>query len=387
MKELQPLISIIIPTLPNDKFTKQLLEDIPNKVKSDYEIIILDWNEWVNEKWNEWILQAKWEFVWILNNDIVLTEWLDLELIKWLQIHKISCPYSTRWKEKFKLPMIKNTSDRNIAGWCFMLKKEDWKSIPESLNLWYWDNFIYEINNWNIFWGWLCHHYESSTIKKMDISQIIAQDKINWQKIVKEYGFNKPKEEKRIKLSILIPSVPSRLYRLEQLLDNLNKQITDECELIVYTDNKQISLWMKRNKLLELSNWEYSVMIDDDDEIENDYISSLLDWIKNNTDVICYQMTCSENGWESKPVYFSKDLQNEDKDWVHYRKPNHLMCYKTEIACSIKYKDIRYWEDFYYSEEITPFIKTEYIIDKVLYHYIYNEKTTECPKINLTITY
>ena len=386
MKKLQPRVSIIIPYLPNSKYIDKILDDIPLKVKSSYEVIVLDWPESVNWKWNQGVKTSNWDYIFIINDDIVLTKWLDLELIKGLENHKIACPLSTIWKEKFKLPMIQARSE-NIAGWCYMLKKEDWKPIPKELNLWYWDNFIYEINNRDICWVWLCHHYESSTIKTMDVSQIIAQDKINWHKVVKEYWFDKPKQKKRLKLSILIPSVPSRLYKLEQLMDRLNKQITDECELIVYTDNKIISLWSKRNKLLSLANWEYSVMIDDDDEITDDYVSELLKWIESNADVICYKMTCSENWWEAKPVYFSKESKNITTKDAHYRKPSHLMCYKTELARSVKYRDIRYWEDFYYSEAITPLINTEYLINKVLYHYIYNEKTTECPKTNLTITY
>jgi hypothetical protein len=59
-----------------------------------------------------------------------------------------------------------------------------------------------------------------------------------------------------MKLSILIPSVPSRRkFFLDRLLDDLEKQIGDrnDVEILVLYDNKKRSLGQKRSDLLNLA--------------------------------------------------------------------------------------------------------------------------------------
>ena len=70
-----------------------------------------------------------------------------------------------------------------------------------------------------------------------------------------------------IKLSILIPTVPRRKEHLERLLATLEPQITDEVELLVLMDNKKSLIGSKRQKMIDISQGEYIVFIDDDDEI------------------------------------------------------------------------------------------------------------------------
>lgn len=79
------MISIIIPVFGQEQYTKQVLEEIENKVKLEHEVIILDGPEGVNEKWNRGVEQAKGEYVWIINNDILLTELLDSTLLAILE--------------------------------------------------------------------------------------------------------------------------------------------------------------------------------------------------------------------------------------------------------------------------------------------------------------
>lgn len=46
-------VSIIIPVLGQEHYTRQIIADIPKKVKGEYEIIVLDGPAGVNRKWNE----------------------------------------------------------------------------------------------------------------------------------------------------------------------------------------------------------------------------------------------------------------------------------------------------------------------------------------------
>lgn len=182
-----------------------------------------------------------------------------------------------------------------------------------------------------------------------------------------------------MKLSILIPSLPSRYEQLWYLLSKLTPQITDDVELIILTDNKKITLWEKRNKMVSLAHGDYIVFLDDDDDISDDYVSSLLDATHYNTDVICYKMKCSVEWQPYKMVHFSKDFVNWQTYIEYFRKPNHLMCYRKDILQKAKWQDITYWEDMIFSEEVSKYIKTEHIIDKVLYYYNYFSSLSECP--------
>lgn len=183
------LLSIIIPILTENKYFKDLIESLPSKIKSNYELIVLDWPESVNEKWNKWVKKAKWDYIFVLNDDIVLTEWIDLELIKVLETNKVACPFSTVGRYKFNLPLRKANKD-NIVGWCFMMERKNWVPIDERLKIWYWDNWIYETQLKDIWYAWLVHHYESQTLKTLDVKKILNRDKLYWNIICDEKWWN-----------------------------------------------------------------------------------------------------------------------------------------------------------------------------------------------------
>lgn len=380
------MISIIIPVLGQDYYTEQVLADIKEKIKEDHEVIVLDWPEWVNEKWNKGVDMAKGEIIFIINNDIVLTLGLVWGLLALLDSYKIACPFTTRGKHKFMTPVFKK--DDNIAGWCFMMKKKDWVPIDPRLDIWYGDDWIFHTQNKDVGYKWLVHHFESKTLRSPEIvvgiRKRIENDKLAWQEILKEHPEWKPNT---IKLSILIPSVPSRIAKLSELLVHLNKQIKDEVELIIYTDNKKISLGEKRNKMFALSHWQYIVQVDDDDGIAPNYVEKLLEKIKEWRDCICFDVECYINGRGPTKAVYGKDLENRDVGDFHFRKPNHLMCYRRDILSRAKWRDLTYGEDFFFSNDITPFIKTESRIDEFLYIYNYNEAETECPKVSNLVKY
>lgn len=181
-----------------------------------------------------------------------------------------------------------------------------------------------------------------------------------------------------MKLSILIPSLPSRAKKLSDLLETLTPQLSGEVELLILTDNKKSTLGKKRNDLISIAQWQYVVFIDDDDGISQDYVSSLLSAIKTNPDVVCFNVEITINGKDPREVIYSKDLQ-DSFDWVkYYRAPNHLMCFRKDIATKEKYSDINYWEDSDYSKRIQKHIVTEVQIQKTLYFYRSVPNESEC---------
>ena len=86
------------------------------------------------------------------------------------------------------------------------------------------------------------------------------------------------------KLSILICTIIERKNLLNRLLNILNKQKTDDVEVLVESDNKQISIGEKRNKLLNKAVGDYVAFIDDDDLVSDDYVKKVLQAIESKPD-------------------------------------------------------------------------------------------------------
>lgn len=183
-------LSIIIPTLntPNGSgwtYIADILENI--KKHNDiilsnfekYEVVTIE-NKLVNEAWNEWVSKSTWDIVMIINDDIVIEEdvWHYLEQLKEWQVY---CPYFTR---KDIYTKVHDYNWENIVWFCFALHRKEWRDIPKEIELWFWDNYIYEYMKHNIFWWWNIHHFESKSIlspeHKERCAKIIEQDKINW---------------------------------------------------------------------------------------------------------------------------------------------------------------------------------------------------------------
>lgn len=189
-----------------------------------------------------------------------------------------------------------------------------------------------------------------------------------------------------IDLSILVCSVHTRydtfLPKIEkQLFDQYNELSPDDqhrVEIVVLTDNKMMMLGHKRNVMVELAQGKYISFVDDDDRISEDYISSLLEATATNADSIVFQARVSLNGEPSKLCYYSKDnKQDYNSRDAYHRIPNHICCVKRSVALKSTFPNVLYGEDAGYGKVLLKYLKTEHVIDKVLYYYDYNADTTE----------
>jgi len=203
-----PTLSIIAPVFNQEWMTEQFLNDIPLKIKSDYEVIIIDnWssqetkdllkkypevivltfpkNRYVTEPWNTWISIARGEYVMVCNNDITFQEWIDLVLIK-------------HYDGKIQSPLIRQHGEikplyysGNINGTCWMIKKSDYHTkIPEEMKIWFWDDWLF-----HTYWtNWVAstevEHWWSMTVKSFDHNDITCKDREAFYKLSKENGWS-----------------------------------------------------------------------------------------------------------------------------------------------------------------------------------------------------
>ena len=102
-----------------------------------------------------------------------------------------------------------------------------------------------------------------------------------------------------IKLTILIPSIPSWFKRFERLFDRINDQASKSdivVEVLGLVDNKKRSIGHKRDALVQMSKGEYVCFCDDDDDVSDNYVESLLEGIKHNPVVVCFKHRSIING-------------------------------------------------------------------------------------------
>jgi hypothetical protein len=186
-----------------------------------------------------------------------------------------------------------------------------------------------------------------------------------------------------MKLSILIPTVPQRANFYLELTTELYKQIEMENAfglVEILTDDAPVgskTTGSKRNDLVNLAQGQYVWFIDDDDCVSDTAIKDVLNGIETDCDSLAICGTYSENGTNFRDWYISKDLEYttikiNGKD-VFLRPPNHITPMKRSISLQIMFPDKSKGEDYDFCMRLksSGLIKTEYKIEKPIYHYRY----------------
>ncbi len=231
------MLSVVIPTLlmgPKDIFQHTL--DVLNSSEVVSEIIIIDntdsksfrsfyhptekfiiiepgKNIFVNKAWNIGLQQSTSQLFLILNDDILIhpdvlgtcvNTYKNLHqpgiLTVRTVINKNIDEYLSLVKLMLKerLEVTTNVPEGRI-GWFMLGDIENWEDIPEEIDIFYGDNFIYEMAkkngliNYMIESGVVISHNQSSTVLNQEFIKIKTpvanNDHIQWPKIKKRYNF------------------------------------------------------------------------------------------------------------------------------------------------------------------------------------------------------
>lgn len=178
-----------------------------------------------------------------------------------------------------------------------------------------------------------------------------------------------------MKLSILIPFVEQHRECFEELQMSLGRQYSGIDVELIYDDSEYDSTGVKRNRLLSMAKGEYVVFIDADDEVPEYYISEILKGIESGCDCIGMKGYMTTNGKNRIDWELSKDYENDtitvNGRPFYIRKTNHISPVRRELALMTMFPDKSNAEDKDYSDRLNPLLKTEYKIDKTMYHYKY----------------
>lgn len=177
-------------------------------------------------------------------------------------------------------------------------------------------------------------------------------------------------------ISIIIPYYNTYDYTVK-LLYELEKQITNDIEVIVVDDHSDMVLpinyekpWLKyirlpknsngaskpRNIGLEQAEGKYIAFIDSDDMVTDDYIREIKKAIEENTDIIylSWKMQKSRIIMRKEPPKWNCSV------WCRV--------YKREIIGKVRFReDLRIAEDWQFNHDLKP--KTSTCIEKVIYIY------------------
>lgn len=183
-------------------------------------------------------------------------------------------------------------------------------------------------------------------------------------------------------LSILVPSVPERTSCLKSLCRQLRPQMEGRpVEMVVLMDDRLVTLGRKRQQLNDMSKGRFIVHVDDDDTVSDDFVETLLAIIQGpegkRVDVITYICRVHLPHESPKLCYYSKNFRHANRKEDYLRKPNHLCCFRREVAMKVAFDDIGCGEDDDWAERIAPFIHHEFAIDRVLYDYRWQPKPDE----------
>ncbi len=180
--------------------------------------------------------------------------------------------------------------------------------------------------------------------------------------------------EKNKRLSILICSILSRKNKLSQLMSVLDPQTKSNVEVLVETDDGQMSIGAKRNKLLSRAQGDYVAFADDDDSVSPDYVDKILNAVATSPDCcslvgeICFK----KRNVTKKFIHSIEHDHWFEHDNIYYRCPNHLNSIRRELALQIKFLEKNVGEDHDFSLRILPLLKTEVKIEGIIYYYFTN---------------
>ena len=177
--------------------------------------------------------------------------------------------------------------------------------------------------------------------------------------------------------SVLIPTIPGREASLQALLQSIREKVARlapslRVEYCIKFDNKELSIGMKREHLLQEARGKYMAFIDDDDNITDAYIEDLAATIQGQYSVMRLRGQMADYTFTH-----SLDIPLNGMmavNGVFVRPPNHLNPMMTDVAKLIHFKDGTRGEDLDWTLRLarSKLLTREYQSDADRIHYLYN---------------
>lgn len=182
-------------------------------------------------------------------------------------------------------------------------------------------------------------------------------------------------------LSILIPTLEDRKPLFDKMVSTLQSQIAgchaeEEVEIVPLLDKGEKTIGTKRNELLCMARGLFSVFIDDDDPVPETYVQSFIDVIRVYKDEIdcigIFELVFFQENFGGLGMHTLLCGAWTEGNGFYFRHLDQRTPVKTVLARSIKYRDVRWSEDHFWSVDAANsgiFRKEVFLAHKPLYLY------------------
>jgi hypothetical protein len=146
-------------------------------------------------------------------------------------------------------------------------------------------------------------------------------------------------------------------------------------EICVDFDNRESSIGVKRQRLLDRAKGKYMSFVDDDDDITDAYIEDLWACIRGNYHTMRLKGQMSQYQFvHSVDIKLTHMMATKSDPPYFQRPPNHLNPMLSDVAKLIKFKNAVHGEDLDWTINLFKhkFLSHEYQSDSSRVHYIYN---------------
>jgi glycosyltransferase involved in cell wall biosynthesis len=182
-------------------------------------------------------------------------------------------------------------------------------------------------------------------------------------------------------LSILIPTVAGREHKLARLMRGLEPQLRLDVEVLIFPDARSMSIGEKRNRLVDLASGDYIAFVDDDDQVTDDYVSSITSMLaQRRPDVLCFSVLVFGHG-QPKICRYHPSFTHADLPREYKRKPNHIMPWRRQLAERVRFPSVSFGEDTQWAESMSHLAKSVCTINRHLYKYLYDPKDNSAIRV------
>jgi hypothetical protein len=188
-----------------------------------------------------------------------------------------------------------------------------------------------------------------------------------------------PPSDGELLLTICVLTLPSRIDSCcAELARKLARQTAGRpVEVLILLDNKSLTIGTKRTRLLQLARGRYISFIDDDDDISDDYVESLLKATAEDPDCIVFEAWVTLDGQQGRVCRYGMEFDNVDLEEEYLRVPDQKCCFRRELVCDVPFEDISWQEDFRWAAAVRPRLNSQVRIPRILYRYQYDSLRSE----------
>lgn len=329
----------------------------------------------------------------VSNNDVIYSDNCLSQMVECIKLGAYSTSVSQKKSDSENSFVSGWDIGHNFFGWSYMFSREVLPLVsidelfPLELEFWYQDNqYIDTLRRHNL------RHTTSSLafaehLVEQSHSLLQSEELVRkttgsvdiYYNLKSKFSANINTYRKEKLLTVAIAGLTKRIDESRNLIQKLSSQAEGfDVEILAITDNKTMTVGAKRDLMIRHASGKYISFVDDDDDVSDDYVKDIVEAIaKHDVDCITFDTAVYIDGEFSKICKYSIDYNHEDLHNEYRRKPNHICCIKTDIARSVRHKDMTWGEDNIWSFDLCEKIKSEHRIGKTLYRYNYDSKKTE----------